>query len=341
MVWKRALIVRLFSLNCRRIAMPRPQRPFNVYRRKDTGTFQFTINPSSGIPAGVCREWQRRSSQDFPPELALYRNPKNRTMAENAAMALINLLSKDANRPVIPSDRVLVGSWLALFTAIETSPRAARNLAKGRPYSIDTIQNYQCYYRVHLKGDPLMDIKLDELDETCILQFINRLSNHHIMQGKRSGAKLAGTDTFGKILKFVRMAFTEYQKSHRRWINPFQTIDPPLVRHGTRGALSEEEVIKLFTPGVLLDEMERAVCAAMFLAGLRRSEMFALRPEDLDWCTPKIMVCRSWQNFDSKTRVLGPPKSKRARQAPFDKVLQGAIKKLWEVNGQHEFVFSF
>jgi integrase len=230
---------------------------------------------------------------------------------------------------------------LALFTAIETSPRAARNLAKGRPYSIDTIQNYQCYYRVHLKGDPLMDIKLDEVDETCLLQFINRLSNHHIMQGKRSGAKLAGTDTFGKILKFVRMAFTEYQKTHRRWINPFQTIDPPMVRRGTRGALSEEEVIKLFTPGILLDEMELAVCAAMFLAGLRRSEIFALRPEDLDWCTPKIMVCRAWQSFDSKTRILGPPKSKKARQAPFDTVLQGAIKKLWEVNGHHEFVFSF
>ncbi|MDR0722201.1 MAG: site-specific integrase [Treponema sp.] len=77
--------------------------------------------------------------------------------------------------------------------------------------------------------------------------------------------------------------------------------------------------------------MDIAVCGAMFLAGLRR----------LDWCTPKIIVCRAWQNFDRRNRVLGSPKGKRERVAPFDKVLQEAIKNLWNEHGQHEFVFSF
>jgi integrase/recombinase XerD len=39
--------------------------------------------------------------------------------------------------------------------------------------------------------------------------------------------------------------------------------------------------------------------------------------------------------------VLGPPKGKRERNAPFDPVLQEAIKKLWGKNGKHEFVFCF
>jgi integrase len=38
-------------------------------------------------------------------------------------------------------------------------------------------------------------------------------------------------------------------------------------------------------------------------------------------------------------KVLGPPKGKRERDAPFDPVLQEAIKKLWAENGKHDFVF--
>ena len=53
---------------------------------------------------------------------------------------------------------------------------------------------------------------------------------------------------------------------------------------------------------------------------------------------PKIMVRRAWQNFDRVDKVLGPPKGKKERDAPFDPVLQEAIKKLWKENGEHEFV---
>jgi integrase len=87
--------------------------------------------------------------------------------------------------------------------------------------------------------------------------------------------------------------------------------------------------------------MERAICAVIFLSGLRRGEVSALKPEDLDWNTPKILVRRAWLAFDSKDRQLGPTKSKRPRKAPFDPVLKAAIRKIWEENGQHEFVFSF
>ena len=96
----------------------------------------------------------------------------------------------------------------------------------------------------------------------------------------------------------------------------------------TREAFTENEVLEFFKPGVLQRTMELAVCAIMFLSGLRRSEIFALKPEDLDWVTPKITVRRAWQNFDNKEkRVLGPTKGKKERLAPFDPVLQEAIKK--------------
>jgi hypothetical protein len=90
---------------------------------------------------------------------------------------------------------------------------------------------------------------------------------------------MGGTRTFAGVMIFLRMAFKEYEKTHPRWFNPFHSIDPPQLNKGKRDALTETEVIKLFSPGVLQDTMELALCVVMFLSGLRRSEIFALRPE--------------------------------------------------------------
>jgi integrase len=84
-------------------------------------------------------------------------------------------------------------------------------------------------------------------------------------------------------------------------------------------------VVALFNPDVLRDTMELAVCGAMFLAGLHRGEIFALKAEDLDLRTPKLMVRRAWQAFDKRSRELGPTKGKKERIAPFDMVLQFLI----------------
>jgi integrase len=133
------------------------------------------------------------------------------------------------------------------------------------------------------------------------------------------------TETFEKIIKFIRMAFKEYQKTHQKWHNPFRDVEPPKnSRKVYRDALTEDEVVSLFGSGVLRDTMEPAICSAMFMSGLRRGEIFALRPEDLDWKTPKILIHRAWQNFDSVRRELGPTKGKKERKTTatfFQKIL--------------------
>jgi integrase len=273
--------------------------------------------------------------------LAQYRNPTSKT-AEAAAWALINYLRKKQEeggaRRVATAD-ITVGDWLEKFTAIETSLRTGINASKNRAYSLDSLENYQSYYKVHIEGDPLTGgLKMTEVEEEDALEFITRMSVKQLTDGRPMGS----TRTFAGLVKFVRMAFLNYQRGNRRWINPFQYIDKPVYNSKTRDALPEEEMLKLFEPGVLERTIELAVCSAMFLSGLRRSEVFALKPEDLDWHTPKITVRRAWQNFNSKEkRVLGPPKGKKERQTPFDPILQQAIRKLWNENGQHEFVFSW
>jgi hypothetical protein len=123
-------------------AMPRPQKPFIVKRRNDSKTFQFTINPTSGLPRKVCQNWQRRSFQDMPDILAPYRAPKNKTAAEAGVMSLIQYLKNQMEHNdtwKIPNEVVTVGEWVSRFIDIETSLRTARNANKNRPYSLGTL----------------------------------------------------------------------------------------------------------------------------------------------------------------------------------------------------------
>jgi len=327
--------------------MPRPKKPFVVQKRKGSKSFLLTLNITSGLPARICREWERKSFQNFPPELAIHSCPKNKPAAETAALTLIAFL-KNAGVTVQKGD-YKVGDWLRLFTTITDSPKGARNVAENRPYSEASVDRYYGLYDVHMKGDPFMELMMSEVETSDALAFMNRMGLRKLTGGryknKTEQPLMMGTESFAKLVKFVRMAFKEYGRERPYWRNVFLYIEAPKnTPYNERDAMQEDEVLKLFGPGVLLDTMELAVCAAMFWAGLRRSEVFALRPQDLDWHTPKITVRKAWQNFSYKKRKLGPPKGKKERLLPFDDVLQKAIKKLWEENnldGKQDFVFSY
>jgi integrase len=314
-------------------------KPFSIRLRDDRKTFQVTLNYTCGLPERVCSEWRRRSFAVLPNELAQYRAPKTKSAAEAAAIALIAYLKKKQSegsaRRVKTAD-VTVGAWIEKFTTVETSPRSGINASKNRPYSYDTLDGYKGNFERHIKNDPICSLKMAEVEEEDILEYITRFSTSKLKNGRPAG----GTRTFVVTIAFMRMTFNEYQRINRLQTNPFQFVPVPKSNKRPWDALPEDEMLSLFMPGVLNGTMELAVCSAIFLSGLRRGEVSALRPEDLDWVTPKIVLSRSWQRFNNKNKVMGPTKGKKVREAPFDPVLQNAIKKLWEENGRHEFVFS-
>ncbi|MDR2394708.1 MAG: hypothetical protein LBD93_11225 [Treponema sp.] len=230
--------------------MSKPQKPFTTPRRGDSKTFQLTINPSSGLPAKICRDWCRKSFQDLPDALAQYRNPKTKAVAEAGAFALIQFLKADLTEGIgrrVRSNDMSVGAWVEKFTTMVTSPRTGRNAARNRPYSPDTLDTYKSYYDAHIKGYPFTELKMTETEEMDAIEFINRLSLKKLNRGQPMG----GSRTFAGVIIFVRMTFKEYQKSHARWFNPFQNLDPPKIINGSHDALSEDEVLKFFGPGVL------------------------------------------------------------------------------------------
>ena len=100
------------------------------------------------------------------------------------------------------------------------------------------------------------------------------------------------------------------------------------------------EFRKLFEPGVIKDPLHRALVAAMFWAGMRRGEIYGLKPEDLNWKIPRIIIRNAWQLYDNpKEKILADPKWHKIREIAFPIQLQEAIKELWASYGQHEFVF--
>jgi len=320
--------------------MAKPLGAFSVKRRSKTNrAFVVSVNSASGLPLEVCAKWQRRSFSCLPPGLSEFRNPKSRAAAEMGAMALIDLLRDDLS--LANSGRrnapLPTGKWLARFTSLENNPRAERLVSGGLPYSPGTIDMYRIYFNRYISDDPFLGMDINAVDVPTTRAFIARIG----MKRTKDGRELAGTRTFEITVNFVRMAFREYWEDHQGWANPFDRIKPPKRIAGRRrDVLQESEILGLFMPGVITDPLERAVAVAMFWAGLRRSEIFALKTADLDWRTPKLNINRAWKRFGSaKKRTLGDPKWHKLREAPFPEELQSAIKALQEARGIHEFVF--
>jgi len=324
--------------------MSRTARPYCVQKRKNAKTFILTINPESGVPRRICQEWQRKSFIHLPACLAPYRNPKSRTAAETAVVALIQHLKREgdgsAPAPWVSTDTMKVGQWLERFISLDDNPRSARIMGAGSQYSIETIETYRLKYERYIKGDPFCEIKMREVEQTHCLEFMGRLGLRKKNDG-HGGGIIAGTRTYEITIRFVRMAFTEYGETHEAWRNPLDRIKPPKTREPReRDILEDWEIRKLFVPGVIADPLDRALAAAMFWAGMRRGEILGLRPEDLNWKIPRITVSHAWQRYDSpRERSLGDPKWHKTREIPFPEQLQDAIRELWAAYGQHEFVF--
>jgi integrase/recombinase XerD len=328
--------------------MARLSKPYIIQKRNDSQTFILTLTIASGLPRHICQSWKRKSFIHFPDALAMYRRPASKTFADRGAMALVEYLKQetDPQKTELITDDPLVGDWLRKFTTYEGNPRSARLTGKNRPYSPKTIKGYQLMFNRYVKNDPINGRRMQNLEQTDMLEFMSRLGEIRIglsrKDAKKNGYKLAGTVSFERILKFVRMAFREYGKTHPRWLNPFQSIDAPKAIDGSpRDILDDVEVIHLFNSDAFADCMEKAVCSAMYWAGLRRSEIFALKPEHLDWKTPKIRIKNAWKDFDSKDREMGDPKWHKEREVPFPAQLQDAIRELWAEQGQHEYVFAW
>ena len=191
--------------------MARMPKPFTVRKRNDSRTFQVTLNPSCGLPARMCREWTRRSFQELLDELACHRNPRTKTAAEAAALALIKYLGKrqeeGSARRVTVQD-ITIGGWIEKFTQMESSPRTGVNASRNRPYSPGTVDTYRSYFVTHIEGDVFCSLKMAEVEEEDALEFVTRLSVKKLADGRPMSGRHRDALPEDEMLRlFVRFTY--------------------------------------------------------------------------------------------------------------------------------------
>jgi hypothetical protein len=122
-----------------------PKKPFVVRKRRESKTFLLTLNTASGLSVRICREWNRKSFQNFPAELVIHSNPKTKTAAETGALALI-AFPKGSGAAVKKEDTP-VGEWLRLFCSITESPKGAHSVTENRTYSNQSADRLKTFYK--------------------------------------------------------------------------------------------------------------------------------------------------------------------------------------------------
>jgi integrase/recombinase XerD len=125
-------------------------------------------------------------------------------------------------------------------------------------------------------------------------------------------------------------------------MDPFEDMTKPKYPKVKRGSLEEDELLTIFSKdGVFKSPLEKVVCALAFLSGLRRGEVFAVEPGDLDRVGKRIDVEHNWRAFGRKDKELGLPKWDKIRTAPLSKITIKAIDALEAAQGIHERVCVF
>jgi integrase len=184
-----------------------------------------------------------------------------------------------------------VDEWLA-------GARDGRILNKReQPYKPAVIRNYELALRLRVLPD-LGNRKLADIDLADLLDLKERLL----------GEGCSGST--------IRNSFVPLQAIYRRArraglvpVNP--TLDLGLPTSGTRERVATpSEAATLLEP---LPELEKALWATAFYAGLRRGELRALRVGDVDFAAGTISVARGWDD------VEGPiaPKSRAGTRKVF------------------------
>jgi integrase len=203
-----------------------------------------------------------------------------------------------------PSPRTLqqeVDDWLA-------GVREGRILNKReQPYKPAVIRNYELALRLRVLPE-LGQRKLADIDLSDLLELKERLAGE------------------GRSASTIRNTFVPLQAIYRRArrngavaINP--TADLPLPTAGSRErAATPQEAAELLEP---LEELERALWATAFYAGLRRGELRALRRRDVDLEAATIAVERGWDDKEGPIE----PKSRAGTRTVF---LLDALRPLLE-----------
>ena len=282
--------------------MAKLPRPFVIEKRTDSKTFRLTINFTSGLPERACAEWRRRSFQDFPDELAHYRDPKTKSgkldsaLAEAGATALIAWLKKkqaEGGALRIKAEDITIGEFAKeMFT--EGASHIKRWIEKGyilKPQTIGQHRRHLVNYLIPEFGKlPLGKIRPAQVENFLLEQRLSNSSRNTILYTFKLVMKEAKREGLIEMVP----EFEPFKRSSKR-----QNV----LSSEELGALfpyDEKELIKIWKRP---DDMrkERDEIALMFgtlfcvavSAGMRSGEIRAVFSEQVSLPNSGLVIDRA------------------------------------------------
>jgi len=263
---------------------------------------------SAGCPAKTRKSCRCKAGYEAWVYLPHERKKVRKTFARKAeakswrADALAAASKRTLSSP--SSTTVEQASWLWLEAALSGGVRDR----SGHTYKPGTLREYQRALAQRVLPE-FGEIRLSELTRAEVQNFVDRLL----------GAGLSPS-TVGNTLNPLQAIYRHAVRRDLVAVNPTREVELPADRSRRDRIASATEADRLLAA---LPASDRPIWATAFYAGLRRGELQALRPSEVDLASSEITVQRSWDQYEGPI----PTKSKAGRRTvPIIGALRGYLE---------------
>jgi integrase len=289
--------------------MPR-QKPYNLHKRKkklkngkESTTYYYSINPSSGVSHALCKQEQRKTT-----------GCSTKSAAISFVLDRIEELKDKSPRK---KSELTLKEYAGPFWVWETCPHVDRLRSEGKSITRNHVEIQRLVMKKHLFSDPIVDAPISEITRDSILQFRSRLIQKH-----------GYSRTVQKVISLLKTILKEaYFREH---IDRDPTIGIGKVKYEQReaGTFNEKELKSLFkaAPGVWKDRKDYTAFLLAATTGMRRGEVLALQWQDIHFEEGFIEVVRAWKGREE----IDLPKWNKKRVVPIPQFMVAALTRLQE-----------
>lgn len=255
------------------------QKPYNLHKRKkklkngkETTTYYYSINPSSGVPPSICKQEQRKTTG---------------CSTKSAAIAFVlDRIEELKNKSPRTKSELTLKEYAEPFWIWETYPHVDRLRSEGKSITRNHVEIQRLVMKKHLFPDPIVDTPLSEITRDSILQFRSRLIK-----------KYGYSRTVQKVMSLLKTIMKEaYFREH---IDRDPTVGIGKVKYEQReaGTFTEKELKSLFeeVPGFWKDWKDYTVFLLAATTGMRQGEVLALQWQDIHFDKGFTEVVRAWK----------------------------------------------
>lgn len=208
-------------------------------------------------------------------------------------------------------------AWLWL----EAAQTGAVRDRSGHTYKPGTLREYQRALRLRVLAE-FGERRLADLSRAEVQNFVDRLLGEGL-----------SPSTVANTLNPLQAIYRHAVRRDLATVNPTREVELPADRGRRDRIATAAEAARLLAA---LPDSDRPIWATAFYAGLRRGELQALRPGDVDLASSEITVQRSWDQYEGSISA----KSKAGhRTVPIIGVLRPYLEAV-EINSGMELLFG-